>query len=260
MEALTAEVLVYVVAAGFAAGFLDSIVGGGGLIMTPAMLNLFPQLPILTIIGTQRTSSIFGTSVAALGYLRVMPIAPKLLLSASLSALLCSILGVLLAKQVPPETLKWVVLVICLALALYICFQPRFGQKSERRWQGRSELMMAAIVAAGTGFYNGLIGPGTGMLMVFGFVWLLGLDFLESSAVSKVTNVAADLSSWTVLLFSGHVIWALAFPLIVGNMAGSYCGARLAILKGSRWIRWLFLFMVSALLAKLVSDLWRANA
>ncbi|MFM7740141.1 MAG: sulfite exporter TauE/SafE family protein [Planctomycetota bacterium] len=101
-----------------------------------------------------------------------------------------------------------------------------------------------------------MIGPGTGTLLVFGFVSLLGLDFLRSSAVSKAVNVAGDISSFGVLLLGGYVIWAAAIPLVFANMAGSYCGSRLAILKGSRFIRRFFLVVVFALIARLLWQLW----
>jgi uncharacterized protein len=110
-------------------------------------------------------------------------------------------------------------------------------------------------VGLACGFYNGLIGPGTGTLLVFAFVSVLGLDFLRSSAVSKVANVAADLSSWTILVLSGYVLWGVVLPLVAGNMLGSWCGSRLAILKGSRFIRTVFLLTVAALIAKLLWDL-----
>ena len=105
-------------------------------------------------------------------------------------------------------------------------------------------------IGAATGFYNGLIGPGTGTLMVFAFVSFLGLDFLKSSASAKAANVAADLSSWTVLMLSGFVLWTLALPLIVGNMLGSYLGSHLAIRKGQAFVRAVFLVIVLALIAR----------
>ncbi|MFZ9934600.1 MAG: sulfite exporter TauE/SafE family protein, partial [Arenimonas sp.] len=95
-----------------------------------------------------------------------------------------------------------------------------------------------------------LIGPGTGTIMVFAFVSFLGLDFLKSSAVSKAANVSADISSWTVLMLSGFVLWVLAVPLIIGNMLGSYIGSHMAIRKGQTFVRAVFLVIVLALIAR----------
>lgn len=235
---------------GFSAGLIDSIVGGGGLVATPAMLNLHPGLHILQIIGTNRTSSIFGTGVAAWNYLRRIRIERRVLVPACLSALTASAIGVQLAKRVDGDVLKWIVLAICVALAVYTALRKDLGLREERRFHPKHEALAAASIGAATGFYNGLIGPGTGTIMVFAFVSFLGLDFLKSSAVSKSANVAADLSSWTVLAIGGFVMWALALPLILGNMLGSYLGSHLAIRRGQGFVRAVFLIVVLALIAR----------
>ncbi len=236
--------------AGFAAGLIDSIVGGGGLVLTPAMLNLHPGLHILQAIGTQRTSSIFGTSVAAWNYLRRIRVERRILMPACIAALSASACGVQLAKRIDPEVLKWTVLAICVVLAIYTVLRKDLGLLEDRRFHPRHEAIAAACIGTVTGFYNGLIGPGTGTIMVFAFVSFLGLDFLKSSAVSKTTNVAADLSSWTVLMLSGFVIWTLAVPLIIGNVIGSYIGSHLAIRRGQGFVRAVFLVIVLALIAR----------
>jgi uncharacterized protein len=236
---------------GLAAGLLDSIVGGGGLIATPAVANLFPQWHILQVIGTNRTSSIVGTSVAAWNYFRNVRIAWPLVLCACVGALGCSYLGVSLAKSVPQELLRKVVLAVIVLLAVYTVFKKDFGLSENRRFVGNQEYLVAFCIGSACGFYNGLIGPGTGTLLVFAFVSILGLDFLKGSAVAKATNVAGDISSWLVLFFGGFVQFAAAIPLVVGNVVGSYLGSQLAILRGSAFIRWVFLAVVVALVLRL---------
>lgn len=236
--------------AGFAAGLIDSIVGGGGLVLTPAMLNLHPGLNILQAIGTQRTSSIMGTSVAAWNYLRKIRIERRILLPACAAAMTASAIGVQFAKRLDPDVLKWTVLIICVILALYTAFRKDLGLKEDRRFHPKHESMAALSIGTATGFYNGLIGPGTGTIMVFAFVSFLGLDFLKSSAVSKAANVSADISSWTVLLLSGFVLWVLALPLVIGNMLGSYIGSHMAIRKGQAFVRGVFVVIVLALIAR----------
>jgi uncharacterized membrane protein YfcA len=236
--------------AGFAAGLIDSIVGGGGLVLTPAMLNLHPGLHILQAIGTQRTSSIMGTSVAAWNYLRKIRVERSIIVPACISALCASAIGVQFAKRIDPDILKWTVLILCVVLALYTALKKDLGMKEERRFHPKHESIAAIAIGASTGFYNGLIGPGTGTIMVFAFVSFLGLDFLKSSAVSKAANVSADLSSWTVLMLSGFVLWVLAVPLIIGNMLGSYIGSHMAIRKGQAFVRAVFLIIVISLIAR----------
>lgn len=236
--------------AGFAAGLIDSIVGGGGLVLTPAMLNLHPQLHILQAIGTQRTSSIFGTSVAAWNYLRRIHVERRILVPACIAALSASAVGVQLAKRIDGDVLKWTVLAICVVLAIYTVFRKDLGLREDRRFHPKHETIAAVAIGGATGFYNGLIGPGTGTIMVFAFVSFLGLDFLKSSAVSKTTNVAADLSSWTVLALGGFVLWTLAIPLIIGNIIGSYIGSHMAIKRGQGFVRAVFLVIVLSLIAR----------
>lgn len=255
---MTPEILALAGLAGLAAGMLDSIVGGGGLIMTPAMLNLFPGVPILNLIATQRTSSIAGTSVSAWNYLRSVRVDKRILIAAPLSAAVFSLIGVSLAQKLDADVLKLIVLALCVALAIYTFIRKDLGQVMRPQPDGPRMIKLAVLVGAVTGFYNGLIGPGTGTLMVFGFVSVMGLDFLRASAAAKVSNIASDLSSWTVLMLSGYVMWAVVLPLIAGNMLGSYCGSRLAILKGSRFIRWVFLVVVIGLIARVGYDYYRS--
>jgi uncharacterized protein len=236
--------------AGFAAGFIDSIVGGGGLVLTPAMLNLHPSLTILQAIATQRTSSILGTSVAAWNYLHSIRIERYIIIPACAAALSASAIGVQLAKKIDPIILKWIVLSICVLLAVYTALRKDLGLKEERRFHPKHESLAAVSIGLATGFYNGLIGPGTGTIMVFAFVSFMGLDFLKSSAVSKAANVSADISSWTVLMLGGFVFWTLALPLIIGNVMGSYLGSHMAIRKGQAFVRVIFLVVVLALIAR----------
>ncbi len=247
---IDATLLLLTALAGFAAGLIDSIVGGGGLVLTPAMLNLHPGLNILQAIGTQRTSSIMGTSVAAWNYLRKIHIERRILLPTCAAAMAASAIGVQFAKRLDPDLLKWTVLTICVILAVYTVFRKDLGLKEERRFHPKHESLAALSIGTATGFYNGLIGPGTGTIMVFAFVSFLGLDFLKSSAVSKAANVSADISSWTVLMLSGFVLWVLAVPLIIGNMLGSYIGSHMAIRKGQTFVRAVFLVIVLALIAR----------
>ena len=229
---------------------LDSIVGGGGLIMTPAMVNLFPELSILQVIATQRTSSILGTSVAAWNYLRVDTLDRRLVVLTCVAAAAASAVGVQIAKRIDGDALKFVVLAVCVLLAIYTYFRKDFGQQSKLPPELALRNRRASAVGAGTGFYNGLIGPGTGTLMVFGFVSVVGFDFLAASALAKLANVAADLSSWLTLMLNGFVVWRIALPLVIGNVLGSYAGSKLAILKGSAFIRTVFLAVVLALIAR----------
>ncbi len=247
-------VIVFIV--GFAAGFIDAIVGGGGLIATPAMLNLFPSFTILQVIATNRTSSIVGTSTAAWNYFRTVKLPSVVLIAACVSACACSYIGVELANRIDAKLLKTIVLCVIVAIVIYSFFKKELGQTEDLKYPESKLPYIAAAIGGACGFYNGLIGPGTGTLLVFGFVSIVGFDFLKASAISKVTNVAGDISSWLVLLYKGFVYWPAAIPLVLGNILGSYAGSRLAILKGSLFIRTVFIIIVFALVFKIGYDVF----
>jgi uncharacterized protein len=245
----TTQTLFLLLLIGFAAGFIDSIVGGGGLISTPGLLFLFPTWPILKVIGTNRTSSIFGTSVAAANYFQKVSIPINWILGACASAFSASFLGIQLAKKLDPTVLKWLILTVIAGFAIYTFFKKDLGQTEKLRFSDKKGTFWACVGVGGVcGFYNGFIGPGTGTLLVFGFASFVGFDFLKSSAIAKVANVSGDLSSWMVLLAGGLVVWKAAVPLILSNMLGSFLGSKLAILKGSKFIRVVFLFVVLVLI------------
>lgn len=252
---LGADLIFWVSIVGFSAGFLDAIVGGGGLIMTPAMMSLFPGFEILKIMGTNRTSSILGTSTAALNYFRMVSISPKVVAASALSAMVAAIVGVQLASLLDPKVLTAVVLVFIIFIAIYSYFQPSFGLSESASSGDADRPLHAAMVGAACGFYNGFIGPGTGLILVFAFVSLMGMNFLRASAISKVTNVSGDLGSWIVLLSKGLVFWPAAIPLIVSNVLGSYVGSKMAILKGSRFIKTVFFVVVLMMIANLLYKL-----
>jgi uncharacterized protein len=251
------EIIFYIILAGFAAGFLDAIVGGGGLIMTPAMMSLFPQFEILRIIATNRTSSILGTSTAAVSYFQNVKIRLPIILSAGIAALVTGSFGAYLASFINSSYLKIVVLIVIVCITIYTFVKKDLGQKENLRFSEAEMPKAAMLIGAVCGFYNGLIGPGTGTLLVFAFVSFVGMNFLKASAISKVTNVCGDIGSWTVLAWKGYIFWPAAIPLILSNMLGSYIGSRLAILKGSKFIKIVFFVVVSSLIIKTLYDLYR---
>jgi uncharacterized membrane protein YfcA len=179
-----------------------------------------------------------------------------LLLPGCIGAFVASFLGAELATQIDGEQLKGAVVIAIIALAIYMFVRKDLGQVENRRFTSGRETCAAFFVGSACGFYNGLIGPGTGTFLVFGFVSVLGLDFLKSSAVSKAVNVAGDVSSFAVLAWSGYVVWLVAIPLVIANVAGSFVGSKLAILKGSRFIRQVFFVVVFALIARFSWQLW----
>jgi hypothetical protein len=240
----------------FLAGFIDSIVGGGGLVQIPAFFVLYPQLSVPNIIGTNRLASAVGTSVAAWNYSRSVPIPWKTVLYAGVTAAVFSYLGATVQSLLPSSVLKPIILVLIVVIAIYTYRKKDFGHQEHFNVAPEKLKWWAAGIGATLGFYNGFIGPGTGSLLVFGFVSVIGYSFLSASAISKIINVVADASSLIFFLMHKYVLFHLTLPMMACNVAGSYLGSRMAVLRGNAFIRRVFLVVVAGIVARFAWDVF----
>lgn len=240
----------------FLAGFIDSIVGGGGLVQIPAFFVLYPQLPVPNIIGTNRLASAVGTSVAAWNYARSVKIPWKTVLYAGVPAALFSYLGATVQSMLPASVLKPIILFLIIAIAIYTYRKKDFGHQEHFNVPPEKLHWWASGIGATLGFYNGFIGPGTGSLLVFGFVSVIGYSFLTSSAISKIINVVSDLSSLIFFLMNKYVLFHLTLPMMACNVAGSYLGSQMAVLRGNAFIRKVFLVVVVGIVARFAWDVF----
>lgn len=259
MPAASHAVLVLLFSLSFLAGFVDAIVGGGGLIQTPALLVLFPAVPVATLFGTNKLASIVGTGSAAVAYVRRVRLDWRVVAPAALSAMALAFLGARMAASVRPAVLRPIVLVVLALVAAYTFARKDFGSMHRAVVTGGRAVATATLVGATVGFYDGLFGPGAGSFLVFLFIGTLGFDFLHASAAAKITNTATNLAALAYFVPTGHVLYALAVPMAVCNAAGGVLGARLAIRRGTGFVRVLFLVVVSALMARLAWDLLRSR-
>ncbi len=238
-----------------AAGWVDAVVGGGGLIQLPTLLLAAPSLPLATVLGTNKLASVAGTSTAAATYLRRTTVDRRVLGPAVGLALLASGLGALLAGTVPASAYRPVVLLVLAGVAVVVTLRPRLGtvERPERATPGR--MVAAALLTGGPiALYDGAIGPGTGTFLILTFTATIGVDFLHGSAMAKAVNVATNLGARVVFASSGHVSWLLGAAMAVANVAGARFGAHTALRRGSRFVRVVLLVVVLALLVRLGVD------
>lgn len=240
----------------FFAGFIDSIVGGGGLLQTPAMLIILPQYPVATLFGTTKIPSIAGTTFAAYKYSRNVTLNWKLLWSIVLAAFIGAILGAHTITIIDSTQIKPVIFALLLAVAIYTFFSKKFGLKQEKQISFVKQVVLGCMFGFAIGFYDGLIGPGTGTFFILAFISLLGSDFLHASAQAKYVNVATNLAAIIYFAGSGHILYQYAIPMAVCNLAGSFFGTRLALLKGNKFIKRFFLVVVFGTLLKLGYDIF----
>ena len=239
----------------FLAGFIDSVVGGGGLIQLPALLILLPSTTaIATVFGTNKLAAFAGTAAAAWNYGRHVKIDWRAVGAAAAGALVFAALGAQAVSLLRPALLRPVVLVLLVAVAIYTFTRKDFGSLHAPRLSAGQRLWIGALVGAAIGFYDGFFGPGTGSFLIFIFVGIFGFDFLAASAAAKVINSASNFSALVNFMLTSHVLYALALPMAVCNILGSLTGTRLAILRGSRFVRWFFLAVVTAIICKLAYD------
>jgi uncharacterized membrane protein YfcA len=237
------------------AGFIDSVVGGGGLIQLPAMLILFPNLPIATILGTNKFASCAGTTIAVRRYAQHVTFDWPTILPAAITAFIFSFLGSRTVALLNTAFLRPIVLGLLIVVAIYVFFVKDLGIIHQPKHRPKKAQWLGILVGAALGFYDGFFGPGAGSFLIFLFVGVFGFDFLAASASAKVINLATNLASVVYFGWTGHIIYAYAIPMALCSVLGATIGARLAIAKGSRFVRIFFLVVVSALIAKLAQTI-----
>ncbi|MBR7745813.1 TSUP family transporter [Undibacterium baiyunense] len=240
--------------AAFFAGFIDAVVGGGGLIQLPALFSVFPGAAPASLLGTSKFAGVWGTSVAAVNYVKAVRLPWAVIVPACIAAFAFSFLGAITVTHIPPTYLRKTLPFILVAIAIYTFWKKDLGTQSKLMYSGRQELCLALVVGCVIGFYDGFFGPGTGSFFIFIFVRVFGYDFLHASASAKVLNVACNAAALLWFGFSGHVMWMLGLGMAVCGVMGSVVGSRMAIQRGSGFVRILFLFVVSCLVMKTSYD------
>ena len=250
------DILLLCIAA-FCAGFVDAIVGGGGLIQLPAALVILPQFPVASVIGSLKIPAFSGTAIAAWQYVKKVSINWVLLGTICTLAFFASYGGSYLLSQVSNQFMKPVLLVVLTGVAIYTYSKKNFGQHDEEKiLPFKKQLQLAVMISLLVGFYDGFIGPGAGSFFMLAFVAFLHFDFLHASAHAKVVNLATNLGSVTLFLVKGKIIWLIALPMAASNALGGFLGARLAIAKGNRFIRVFFLIIVVGILLRFCWDVF----
>jgi uncharacterized protein len=255
MEHLTVEIILLCIVA-FTAGFVDAIVGGGGLIQMPAGLVLLPQHPVATVIGTLKLPAISGTSMAAFQYAKKVQLNKRLLPAMMLLACIASFAGSYLLTQVSNSFMKPLLLTVLVVVAIYTYANKKFGIHEEKQHSSRREWLYAIVISLGIGLYDGFIGPGAGSFLVLAFIGVFGFDFLKASAHAKFVNLATNFGSIVLFAMKGKMIYAIAFPMAVCNALGGWLGARLAIFKGNKFIRIFFLVVVTITIIRFAYDVF----
>ena len=248
--------LAFLVLAAFVAGWVDAVVGGGGLIQLPALLiALPPDTPPAAILGTNKVSSVWGTATSSITYaVRLRP-DWRTELPLVLGSVIGSALGAQAARFLPKQYFTPIVLVALIVVGIYTWRRPELGMVSARKHDGRKHYGLTAAIGLGVGAYDGILGPGTGSFFVILLVTVLGYGFLEASAKAKIANLFTNLAAIVVFATHGSVLWAVGLPMGAANLVGGLIGAQMAIRGGNAFVRKVFLIVIGALALKLAWDL-----
>ena len=235
----------------FLAGLIDSIAGGGGLIQLPALMAILPTTPVVFLLGTNKLASSCGTTMAIYQYARKVPIEWKKVLPIAGIAFSAGILGALVATSVPNYWMRPLVLVLLVIVLLYTLFKKDLGaQVHQVPFSDRKKLLLSLLAGLVIGFYDGFFGPGTGNFLILALIGIFGMDFLHASASCKIINLATNVGALILFGSQGTIYIRLGLLMAVFNIAGNFLGVQLAVLKGSKFIRVLFIVVVAGLLVK----------
>jgi uncharacterized membrane protein YfcA len=238
----------------FLAGFVDAVAGGGGLIQVPALLVLMPDQAVATLFGTNKCVSICGTSAAVWRYSRNMAVPWTSVLPTVLAALVAGYAGAATVSHLDPAIVRPLVLAILVVVLAYTLWRKDLGHLHAPHLSLRGQVLAGLATGGAIGFYDGLVGPGTGSFLVLAFVGVFGFSFLHASASAKIVNVITNLAALLYFVPHGHFLWKVAGPMAVCNVGGGLLGAHLALRHGTRFVRGLFLVVVTILIARFAWD------
>lgn len=227
------------------AGWIDAVIGGGGLVLIPLIMAVAPQLAPATALATNKVAAVSGTASAAWAMVRkVRPPAGELVRYAVVAAL-CSAGGAALVSQIDKDVMRPVIIVLMLAVGTFVALRPSFGtgggeEQPRGGWRALAAVGAVAVIA----FYDGVFGPGTGMFLIMAFTAVFSQNFLKSAAMAKVVNTFTNLGALATFIAGGHVIWGMALVLAVANVAGAQLGARTVLGGGTKLIRFALLALV----------------
>jgi uncharacterized membrane protein YfcA len=238
---------------GFIAAFIDSTVGGGGLISLPALLGL--GIPPYFALGTNKLAGTISSATSSLTFIRMGKFDKKLMLLLFPVSLIGAFFGAKTVLFVPQELLKVLVIIMMAAIFVYTLFNKRFGQQSTFKGFTRFSLGWGIPLTFVIGFYDGFFGPGTGSFFVFMMVLLFGYDFVIAAGNGRILNLASNIASLLVFILEGKVIFLTGFTMGVAMLLGASIGARVAIKTGVRYVRPLFLLVSVSLITKMIYEL-----
>ncbi len=240
--------------ASFLAGFVDSIVGGGGLVQLPVLMVALPGEVLINILATNKLVSMSGTALSTFRFSKHLNFQKKILFPTLIGAFFASFLGAYCVSIFDANSLKPVFLILFLGVFIFTLFNRSLGL-NESDVQEEIQTWKPLLIGILLGFYDGFFGPGTGSFLIVAFVGILGMTFVQGSGYAKMINLGTNLAAIILFSFKAKFLFKYAIPMIFFNMAGAYLGVRMAILRGNEFVRILLRFIIFIFISKLAFDI-----
>lgn len=241
-------ILLLLFLAGLFAGTVDAIAGGGGLISLPVLLSI--GMPPHIAFGTNKLQGMIGTFVATLKYYRHGYISLKKIYSGIAFGLLGGIAGSVAAQVMSSDILRKIIPIFLFIILIYTVCSPRMGLKDNK--PKMNEFIFYLIFGFALSFYDGFLGPGTGSFWVFALTFFLGFNLIKATAYTKVFNLNSSFIAMICFAIGGNIDYRVGLVMAAGQIIGGRLGAHLAISKGARVIRPIFLGVVSLTISTLI--------
>lgn len=247
--------ILFIVVAGFVASFIDSVVGGGGLISLPALL--FLGLPPVVALGTNKLAGTMSSLTSTVSFVRSGKVNFNLVKYLFPFSLLGAALGSFTVRLLPSTFMKPMVIALLIAVTIFTLLKKEWGKTTTYQGMTKRTSVLTVIAAFALGFYDGFFGPGTGSFLIFAFL-TLGFDFVIAAGNAKVLNFASNLASLLTFMALSSVNYSYGIPMGLAMIAGALVGSRVAIRKGSSYIRPLFISMSVVIVGKQLWDLFHS--
>lgn len=226
----------------FSAGYIDAVAGGGGMLNLPALL--FAGVPPVSALAVNKITGIAGTTLAVIKFALEKRIHWRTVFYAAIPCLLASYIGGRMALNASATVLAWAIL-ICIPIALFIVLSDKPSQSKNQPEASASKTILAITPL---GFYDGILGPGTGTYMAIAVRKFLKFDFLTATATIKPLNLLTNIGAAIAFLMAGKVIWSIAIPMLLASSAGGWLGSHSAIKGGDKFIRRVLVFVLVLML------------
>ncbi|WP_072801790.1 TSUP family transporter [Rhodococcoides yunnanense] len=235
-----------------AAGWVDAVVGGGGLILLPAILLVAPQLSQQAALATNKMTAVFGTFAAVVTFARKVALEWRVLVPAATLAAAASAAGAAAVSLIDRELFIPIIMVVLIGVAVLVTARPTIGTVAAKHPPTRRKVLTVVFLAAGGfGFYDGILGPGTGTFFIIAFATFLGTEFVRSAAMAKVLNLGSNIGALMFFAITGHVLWQLGAAMAVCNVIGAVLGSRTALARGAGFVRVVLLVVVVGMVVRL---------